>query len=247
MPRLSVILIVRNEADMIEECLKSVPFADEIIILDSGSTDNTVEIAKRFTDKVFETDWPGYGIQKGRALAKATGDWVLSIDADERITPELANEIKHTLNNTTADAFNIPFHSYFLGKRIRFGDWRGEYHVRLFKREKAEFDEVPVHENLIIDGTIASMRYPIKHYSYTDQAEIERKVQAYAEAGAQRLLDRGKRGGLLIASLKSLFSFVRCYGIRLGFLDGIAGFKLAKSIAQYTFRRYCLVAKLRRK
>lgn len=244
-PKLSIILIVRDEAQMLPDCLKSVSFADEIIVLDSGSNDNTVEIAKQFTNHVFETDWPGYGVQKNRALEKATGRWVLSIDADERVTPALAQEIQQAIQQNDAAAYDIPFHSYFLGKRIRFGDWRGEHHVRLFCRDKASFDDAVVHENLNIDGAIKRLNNAMLHYSYTDQAEVDRKVENYAQAGAQRLLQKGKRGGLLIALPKAGFAFFRSYLLKLGFLDGIAGYKLAKSIAQYTYRRYRLVQQLR--
>ena len=122
-PRISVIIITKNEALRIEECLQSVQWADEIVIFDSGSTDNTVEICRRYTDKVTVTDWQGYGAQKQRALLQATGDWVLSIDADERVTPALKEEILSTLPVTELDAFEIKFYSEYCGKIIRFGEW----------------------------------------------------------------------------------------------------------------------------
>jgi len=240
---LSLILICRNEERMIEDCLKSALKITpdlEIIILDSGSTDQTLDIAKKYTANIYQTDWPGFGIQKNRALSYATGDWVLSLDADERISEPLAQEIKNILQNTDQkiSAFDIPFESYFLSKKIRFGDWSGEHHIRLFKKSQAVFDKAPVHENLKITGAIQKLQNPILHYSYTHPAQINQKIKAYAQAGAEKLRKKGKLGGFYIGLLKAGFTFIRGYCFKLGFLDGLAGLKLAWMNTRYTFFKY---------
>ena len=149
----SVIVITQDEAHDLPDCLASVQWADEIVVVDSGSTDQTTTIAGSYTDKVFEQPWLGYGRQKNCALDHATSEWVLSIDADERVTSELAKEIISTLSSTDHDAFTIPFRSTFLGKPIRFGDWRRDRKLRLFRRSSGRFKEVPVHEKILVDGT----------------------------------------------------------------------------------------------
>lgn len=248
---LSVILICKNEAEMIRDCLESLRgLADEIIILDSGSTDRTLDIAREYTAHVYLTDWPGFGVQRNRALGYVTGDWVLSIDADERVTPESAEEIKSVINhgpikqgaiNCAPTAYYVPFEPYFLGKKIKFGDWRNDYKLRLFKKDSWKFDDAPVHENLISSGSsgvIGKLKNSMLHFSYSNQNQIDQKVMFYARAGAEKLRQKGKTGGLYIGLLKGGFAFVRGYLIKLGFLDGMAGFKLAKMNARYTFWRY---------
>ncbi len=240
---LSVILICRNEAGMVEDCLRSIAFADEIIILDSGSQDRTVEIVKRYTPHVFQTDWQGYGIQKNRALSHAKGDWVLSIDADERVSSELAKEIQEVIKNKNYAAYEIPFEPYFLGQKIKFGDWRNDCKVRLFQRMLGRFDDAIVHENLKISGPIGKLKNTMLHFSYLDQSEIDHKVMLYAEAGAEKLRQQGRMGGFYIGLIKGSFAFIRGYLIKLGFLDGLAGLKLAWMNARCTFLKYFWVRK----
>lgn len=241
---LSTIIITKNEADMIEGCLQSVAFSDEIIVLDSGSTDKTVELAKRYTHHVEITDWPGFGKQKNRALKEATKDWVLSIDADERITPALSAEIQNTISQAhTPVAFYIKRHSFFLGKRIRFGDWMGEKVIRLFKRDQACFDDAPVHEKVIVSGEMRTLKAPMLHYSYRDQADIDKKVSLYAQVGFEKLKAAGKKSTPLKVVLKALWTFTRGYFLKLGFLDGSAGLKVALMNTRYTYKRYRLLSK----
>lgn len=235
---LSVIIICKNEQDMIEACLQSVQFADEIIVLDSGSADQTIEIAKRYTPYVFETDWPGFGPQKNRALEKATGDWVLSIDADERVPTPLKDEIRMAIKNSEHDAFDIRRTSYFLGHKIRFGDWKDKLHICLFKKGTARFSDDIVHECVIAKGRIKKLKYQIDHYPYRTRDDIKRKTDHYAKLGREKRIAKGKKGGWLIASLKASFAFLRTYVFKLGFLDGKAGFLIAKMGARYTYLRY---------
>lgn len=238
MPLFSVIIITKNEAANIEDCLKSVAWADEIIVVDSGSTDKTVELSRLYTDKVIVTDWPGYGAQKQRALEMATGDWVLSIDADERVTPELQQEILTTLPNSAYDAFEIPFLSEYCGKVIRFGDWWNDRQVVLFKRDCARFSASLVHERVDIQGRIGKLKRPIYHLAFKDLQMVLRKMNDYSSWSAQQKQSNGKKGSLCKALSHGIWAFIRGYVLRLGFLDGKEGFLLAISNAEGTYYRY---------
>ena len=172
MTSLSVVMIVKNEADTMAACLESVAWADEIVVLDSGSSDDTVEIARKFTDKVFvEDDWQGYGIQRQRAQANASGDWVLMIDADERVTPELRAEIQQVLStNDQSKAWAMPILPWCFGRFIRHGGWSPAPKVRLYPRLKARYGPERVHEKLSFDEgvTTAQLKGDLLHYTYRD-------------------------------------------------------------------------------
>ncbi len=237
-PSLSVILLTQDEAHNIAECLDSVNWADEIIVFDSGSTDSTVEICKRYTPHVIVAEWPGIGIQRNRALDRASGDWVLSMDADERMTPELVQEIRDVLPDTRAAAFDIPFRSTYLGRYIRHGDWSGEHHQRLFRRDSGRFSEDIVHEHLIVEGAVEKLRHPIVHHSFRDLEKVLFKLNLYSSEGARLRLARGKRTSLIEAILRSGWTFFKGYVLRRGFQDGREGFLLAVSNAMGCFYRY---------
>ncbi len=238
-PTLSVVIITHNEAAVIENCLRSVQWADEIIVVDFASTDDTVAICQRYTDKVTVTpNWPGFGQQKQRALAQATGDWVLSLDADEVLSDAAQQAIQQALQQSVYDGYRIRFQPYFLGKPIHHGDWRNEYHLRLFRRNTARFDDAPVHENLIFDGKSGQLQAPILHYSYQNVDQVLDKLQRYSSAGAQRRFAEGKSATPLKALLKSWWAFWRHYVIHMGFRDGWAGLILGLYIAHYTYYRY---------
>jgi len=243
-PGVSVIVVTRDEEHAIADCLESVRWADEVVVVDSGSADRTVEIARTFTDRVFETDWPGFGVQKNRALAHARYDWVLSLDADERVTPALAEEIRGRLPSAKAAGFVIPFQSTYLGRTIRHGDWRNESHLRLFRRAAGRFSDDPVHERLIVDGEIAGLEHPIVHHSFASIEEVLDKVNRYSTAGAERRFAAGKRGSLLGAVTHAAWTFFRGYVLKLGFLDGREGLLLAVSNAEGSFYTYVKLARL---
>jgi len=238
MPLLSVIIITKNEARNIEACLKSVNWADEIVVVDSGSTDGTVELCRPYTDKILVTDWPGYGAQKQRALEMATGDWVLSIDADERVTPELKQEILSVLSNTSYNGFEIPFISEYCGKAIRFGDWWNDRQVVLFRRLKARFASLLVHERIDVEGSIGKLKKPIYHLAFRDLNMVLRKMNDYSSWSAEQKKIQGQKGSLFKAISHGLWAFFRGYLLRLGFLDGKEGFLLAVSNAEGTYYRY---------
>lgn len=249
--RLTATIITYNEADNIGACLQSlVPVADEIIVLDSGSTDDTVAIARRYTDKVEVTDWPGFGVQKQRALERATGDWVLSIDADERITPYLAREINHVLGTRPgADAYKLPWAVTIYGKRLDFGR-SGRAPLRLFRREGVRFSDAQVHERILLpDGyRVKTLRGRLTHYTHRNYGHALEKSAQYAWLGANQKAEKGqKTRTLLYPSLRALTTFIQVYILRLGFLDGPVGYLMAVTYAQSSFNTYAGLWTLQRK
>lgn len=238
MSRLSVIIVTKNEAHNIQACLASVQFADEIIIFDSGSTDDTVTIASAYTPHITVTDWPGDGPQKNRALQKATGDWILCLDADERVSEALKQEILATLDDSSFDAFEIPYQSSYCGKMIRFGDWRNEKHLRLFRRNKGKFTEDIVHCHAKINGSIGLLKKPIHHHPFHSLEHLLHKLNDYSTQSALHKFKSGKKASFTTALVHAAWSFLRGYIVKYGFLDGKEGFMLALSNAQGTYYRY---------
>lgn len=236
---LSVIVITKNEAASIRACLESVRWADEIVVLDSGSGDETAAICREYTDKVVVTDWPGFGPQKNRALDLARGDWVLSLDADERVSAELRREIEAAMAAPGGySAFKMPRLSSYCGRYMRHSGWWPDYVTRLFKRGSARFSDDLVHERLIAEGVAGALESPLLHETYRDLEEVLDKVNAYSSAGALMLHRKGKEASLKGAVAHGLWAFVRTYFLRRGFLDGREGFMLAVSNAEATYYRY---------
>jgi glycosyltransferase involved in cell wall biosynthesis len=247
MHSLSIILITKNEAANIRACLESVAWADEIIVVDSGSTDETVPICRELGATVHEHDWPGFGVQKNRALGYATKDWVLSLDADERVTPELRAEIETILRNASvSDAYFVPRLSNYCGRFMRHSGWYPDLLPRLFRRGKARFSDDLVHERLIIEGDTGELKGMLLHYAFDDLEEVLHKVNQYSSAGAAMMQRRGRKASLSGAVLRGLWSFVRTYVLRGGFLDGREGFMLAVSNAEGTYYRYLKLMLLNR-
>ena len=244
---LSVIVIVHNEADQIRDCLDTVRWADEIIVLDSGSTDGTPDIAREYTPHVYATDWPGFGPQKNRALAYATGEWVLSVDADERVSPALHAEIAASISSGVCDGYQMPRRSSYCGRFMHHGGWWPDYVTRLFRRDRGKFTEVRVHERVMVQGTIGTLTEPLIHYSFRDLEEVLQKVNHYSTEGAHRLAARNQRVGLGSAILHGLWTFLRGYLLKAGFLDGREGFILAVSNAEGTYYRYLKLMYLQRR
>ena len=239
-PQLSVILITFNEAHNLAECLSSLQgLADEIVIVDNGSRDGTLDIAAQFGARVVRTDdWPGFGPQKNRALDAATGEWVLSIDADERVTPELADEIRAVIAGNAAAAYEIPRLSWYCGRFMRHSGWYPDPVLRLFQRGRARFSDDLVHERLLPQDAVRRLQNHLLHYSFMNFSQVLEKVDRYSTASAQQMFARGRRATLLGAVVRGLWAFVRTYVLRRGFLDGPQGFALAVSNAQGTYYRY---------
>ena len=236
---LSVIIITKNEAARLGDCLASVKFADEIIVLDGYSTDATAEIARAHGAQVHQVvDWPGFGPQKNRALALATKPWVLSIDADERVTPELQAEIVRTLAQPTYDGYQIARLSEFCGKKIRHSGWWPDYVLRLFRRELGAFDNVPVHEQVLVRGRIGKLKSWFLHFPFDDLGALVTKINRYSSDAAQMMARKGRRVGVFGLITHSVWTFIRIYVLRRGFLDGRHGLVLAVTAASGSFLRY---------
>ena len=236
---LSVIIITKNEAARLGDCLASVQFADEIIVLDGYSTDATAEIARAHGAQVHQVaDWPGFGPQKNRALALATKPWVLSIDADERVPPELRAEIVRTLSQPSYDGYQIARLSEFCGKKIRHSGWWPDYVLRLFRRELGAFDNVQVHEQVLVRGRVGKLKSWFLHFPFDDLAALITKTNRYSSDAAQMMALKGRRVGSFGLITHSVWTFIRIYLLRRGFLDGRHGFVLAATAASGSFLRY---------
>lgn len=238
--RLSVVLITQNEARHIEACLASVAFADEWIVVDSGSSDGTQEIARRCGAQVIETsDWPGFGPQKNRALAAATGDWVFSIDADERATPALAASIRAAMARTGGPSgYKVSRLSSFCGQWMRHGDWYPDDVLRLFRRGAARFSDDLVHEQVLVDGAVGRLGGELLHESQPSLESCLDKMNRYSSGRALDKVRAGGQGGFTAALAHAAWAFVRSYLVRRGFLDGRLGFVLALYVAEGTWYRY---------
>lgn len=236
---LAVIVITKNEAHNLQECLQSVCFADQTVVLDSGSTDQTLSIAEKNKAEIhISPDWPGFGLQKNRALAYANCDWVLSIDADERITPELQAEIRAVLHNPQFDVYSFPRLSSYCGQYMRHSGWYPDRVTRLFKRGSARFSNDLVHEKLITQQAVGQLHAHMLHVSFASFEAVLDKANRYSTAGAQLLFERGKKASISKAIGHGLWAFFRTYVLRLGFLDGRMGLLLAISNAEGTYYRY---------
>jgi glycosyltransferase involved in cell wall biosynthesis len=241
LPSLSVIIISKNESANIEACLDSVAFAEELIVLDSGSSDDTVRLARAKGAKVHVMqDWPGFGPQKNRALALASCEWVLSIDADERVGHDLVKEIQNVIAGAKHDAFEIPRLTQFCGEWIHHCGWTPDYVLRLFKRGAAKFSDDLVHERILLasGATCSRLKSPLLHFSYPEPSHYWRKLEQYSQAWAVQRVARGQKTTMLRAGGAGVVAFLRSYFFRLGFLDGAMGFAVCTMQAQAAFGKY---------
>jgi glycosyltransferase involved in cell wall biosynthesis len=238
MPRLSAIVITRNEAAKIEACLDSLAFCDERIVVDSGSDDATVALAEAKGARVVFHEWKGFGAQKNFALEQASGDWVLSLDADERVSPELAGQITEAISAAQADGYEMPRLSTFCGRPMRHSGWYPDYVLRLFRRSRARFSDDLVHERVICDGPVRRLSVPLTHHPVERLEDALSRMDRYSTAGADMVVASGRRVSFMTGILRGWWTFVRTYFLRLGFLDGREGFLLAVANAEGTYYRY---------
>jgi glycosyltransferase involved in cell wall biosynthesis len=236
---LTVTVITKNEEQNIGACLRSVPFADQLVVLDSGSTDATIRIAGAEGAEVsVNSDWQGFGVQKNRALALARYDWVLSLDADERVSPELRAEIEAVLASPQFDVYDFPRLSSYCGQNMLHSGWYPDRVTRLFRRSVAKFSDDLVHESIMTTRAVGQFQSPLLHESFRSLEKVLEKVNSYSTAGARSLKNRGKRSSVGKAIGHGLWAFIRTYLLRLGFLDGRMGLVLAISNAEGTYYRY---------
>ena len=242
MPSLAAVLIVKNESENMAECLSDLSWCDEIIVLDSGSQDNTVEIARQFTDKVYsEPDWQGFGLQRQRAQDKTQADWVFMIDADERVTEQLRNNILQVVSENDQNCvYELPRLSRCFGKYIRHSGWYPDFVIRLYPRDKAAYSTDRVHEKLLFDQSmqVVKLKGDLLHFTYRDLEHYLRKSAQYAKEWAEQRAEQGMSASLSKGVLHGIGCFIKMYILSAGFLDGRHGFLLAMLSAHSTFAKY---------
>jgi glycosyltransferase involved in cell wall biosynthesis len=239
--RISATIITLNEEKNIRECLESLSWADEIVVLDSESHDRTVEIARDFTDKVFIEPWTGQGAHKNRAMDLAQGPWIFSIDADERVTPELATEIRDAAGKGKHHAYALRRKNIYRGQWIRHSGWWPDWVTRLFRKGQARFNDRMIHEALTLEGPIGRLEEPLLHYSFEDVGSFIERASRYATHLAEMMYCQGKRASLLTALSHASFECLNTYLFRRGFLDGGAGVLIAVSNGVGTFYKYMML------
>jgi glycosyltransferase involved in cell wall biosynthesis len=237
MTSVSVIIVAKNERLNIVDCVRSASFADEVIVLDSGSTDGTADLARQEGAKVMVTDWPGYGPQNNRGIDAATSDWVFSLDADERISPELAAEIRASITSEH-QGFRVPRLSQFCGQFMHHGDWWPDYTKRLVRKGKGRFTDHFLHAHLEVQGSVGTLKNHLIHYSYRDLQDVLEKLNRYSTGNAKDYAARGKRGSLSKAIGHGFWAFFRTYVLKRGFLDGRMGLVLAIYNAEAAYYKY---------
>jgi glycosyltransferase involved in cell wall biosynthesis len=238
-PRLSVALIARNEAHQLRACLASVAWADEIVVVENNSIDGTAALARELGAKVINTpDWPGFGVQKNRAIDACSGDWILVLDCDERVDAALRAQIESTIAAPAFDVYRMPRRSTYCGQFIEHGGWSPDYVRRLFKRGAARFSDARVHENLIVERPIGTLAAPLTHYSFRSLDDVIGKMNRYSSDSAAMLAAECRTPGIASAVLHGLAAFFRTYVLKRGFLDGRMGFLLAVSNAEGSYYRY---------
>lgn len=237
--KISAVIIAKNEERSLPACLDSLGWVDEIVLLDSCSSDRTREIAAAHGARVAESgEWPGFGPQKNRAIDLATGDWILSIDADERVTPQLAAEIRAAIAQPGMDAFAMRRSSSYCGRAIRHSGWWPDWVTRVFRRGRARFSDDLVHERLVTRGRVERLGAILLHESFVDLEDVLDKMNRYSSLGAEQLASTDRRGGVGTALVHGLAAFVRTYLLRRGFLDGREGLMLAVSNAEGAYYKY---------
>lgn len=227
---LSVSIITKNEELNIRRCLESVKWADEIIVVDSGSTDTTLDICRSYNCRIIETEWLGFGPTKQVGVIEASNNWVLSIDADEAVGDELKEQILLSIQSGKSYAFNIKRISYYLRKRIQYSGWQTDYPLRLFNKQYGNFNNANVHEAVVMNkdyDTIFTIQAPLYHYPYQSISSHINKINLYTQLGAEKLFNQGKKAHLTYALLSGLIKFLKMYFIKRGVLDGKEGFVLA--------------------
>lgn len=245
MQPVSATIITCNEEHNIADALKSLSWIEEIVVVDSGSRDGTLEICRGFTDKIFQRDWSGFVDQKNYAVEKASSDWILSLDADERVSPELRKEIEAGMRGGfSARGYRIPRTAHFMGRWIRHGDWYPDYQMRLFDRRCGRWRGGRVHESVRIEGPTGKLKGEIHHFTYRNFSEYLRKLEDYSTLAALDYSQGGKRTTPLTLLGKPLGAFIKAYLAKRGFMDGAAGFAVAVMGAVSVFFKYAKLYEL---
>jgi glycosyltransferase involved in cell wall biosynthesis len=245
MQRLSAVVIAQNEEENLPDCIRSLSFADEVLICDGGSEDKSVEVAEALGATVYHRTFDGFSAQKNFIVAQAKGPWIISLDADERVSPELRKEIEDLLSSDSAhlaDGYRVPRRNYFGDTWVRHGGWWPDYNLRLFKKNAGRFVTRQVHESLKVVGRVETLAGAIDHRTYQDLADFITRMNRYSSLGAQQSFEEGKVLRLGDMTLRPFLAFLKMFVLRRGFLDGTTGFQLAVIHGMYTYSKY---AKLR--
>lgn len=241
MERLSVCIITKNEQENISRCLDSVKWADEILVMDSGSTDRTVQICQQYSCRIVELPWHGFGPSKKALTDITTNSWILSIDADEVISEELNDRIRKILNEPDYVGYKIKRKSYYLGKLVKHCGWNHDYPLRLFNKKHGTFDEKEVHESVQLNGKTARLEEPILHFTYPTLQSHLRKMTYYAQLSADQKLRQGKESRIGKAVVLGILKFLKMYFLQLGLLDGKIGFLLCMNSAYGVYLKYVIL------
>ncbi len=238
-------MITKNEGRNIRQCLESVMWADEIVVVDNGSTDATEGICRAFQVRFFLEEWKGFSKQKNSAIAKTENEWVLSLDADERVSPELHREIAEVLKETPShDGYFIARKNFFLGRWIRHCGWFPDYNLRLFRKSKGLFLERAVHEKVEIQGSLGTLGYPLEHYTYRSLEDFLERLDRYSTLAAQEMAKEGRKYRFRDVLFRPPFTFFQMYFLQGGFREGYLGFLLSTLYSFYTFVKYCKLREL---
>jgi glycosyltransferase involved in cell wall biosynthesis len=245
--RLSVIIIALNQEANIGPCLESVSFADEIVVVDTGSTDRTVELAQAAGARVVATAWQGFAGTKNFALDQARGDWVFSLDTDERVAAALKTEILAVVQaEGPLNGYRVPRKNYFGGRWIRHLGWFPDYTLRLWRRQQGRFRDREVHEEVEVEGKVGRLQTPLDHYSYRNLEEYAARQDRYARLAAREMFKQGRRVRLGELWWRPFFTFLRLYFLKKGFLEGALGLALARQGSRYNFLKYHYLQELNR-
>jgi glycosyltransferase involved in cell wall biosynthesis len=246
-PRLTVTIITKDESAHIAEALKSVAWADEIVVVDSESSDDTAAIAREYTDRVIVRPWPGYTAQKNYAASIASYDWILSVDADERVTPALATEITALLETAPSrPGYRIPRVTWHLQRWIRSTDWYPDYQLRLYDRRAGEWTGRYVHESVTVRGVAGQLKGELQHFAFSDIADHLETIDRYTTYAAREMHESGRRAGLWQLAFHPPLAFLRNYGLRGGMREGLAGLIVSVMNSYYVFLKFAKLWELQR-
>lgn len=244
---LSVTIIALNEAGGIGDCLDSVAWADEVLVSDSGSIDKTVDICRSRGALVSCDEWLGFGAQKNLVASRARGQWILNVDADERITPELKEEILKAISTEAASGYYVPRKNHFGGRWIRHCGWYPDYNLRLYRKDAGAFSERAVHEAAAVKGTVGYLKNPLIHYTYKDVSDYLDRMQRYSTLSAEQMKKDGRSGSVFDLLLRPPATFLKMFVLKRGFLDGSVGLTLSMLYAAYTLAKYAKLREMRGK
>ncbi|MGH2552636.1 MAG: glycosyltransferase family 2 protein [Chitinophagaceae bacterium] len=247
MQSLSVVIICKNEVDVVGQTLQSLEgLCDDIIVYDNGSTDGTQRVVKQHSAQLHEGIFEGFGKTKNKAMALAKNDWILCLDADEAIDEVLKKSLLEWEAPDETTVFEFAFKNFFQNKHLQYGEWGQDYHVRLFNRKKVKWDEAPVHENLLLPSGAKTKRIKgfVLHKTMRNISDYRKKIQRYAELGAEKYFRQGKKATWFKRKLSPFFTFINYYFLKLGFLDGKEGYACARMTAHYTFLKYARLKEL---